>query len=419
MGQSGPFFSITVREASQLQGAGQVTGSANPVSDLARLEQRLEKLAWQNVEAMPDSPWAWFNTPRARAVLIYGTIAVLALSHWVIPLSMVPVHSFIQHLYFLPIVVAGLTFGWRAAVLATAVAGLAQAPHIWRTLGPQPIYAIDQILELPVFGVAGVIAGLLAERERGQRLKLEKTKQQLEQVYQELQQNFERLKKAERLYVAGQLSAGLAHELRNPLASISGAAGILKRGRASAEDHQACLEIIEKETQRLNKLLSGFLDFARPRAPRFQKVDLSLVLDSVAALAAHATGAESIDLRREIEDSLPEVDCDPEQVKQVILNLLINAIQATPGRGVVRLGAAAGPDRISIYVHDEGCGIPADQRDHIFTPFFTTKDNGTGLGLAVAAKIVEQHGGLLTAGSNPGKGMTFRLELPLDRMHPL
>ena len=419
MGQLGPFFSMRVREAYQLHGVGQVMGSANSISALARLEQRLEKLAWQNVEAMADNPWAWINAPRWRAAMVGGAIIALALSHWAIPLSLVHVHNFIQHLYFLPIVVAGLTFGWRAAVLATLVAGLAQAPHVWRTLDPQPVYAIDQILELPVFGVAGIIAGLLAERERGQRLKLERTKRQLEEVYQELQQNFERLKRAERLYVAGQLSAGLAHELRNPLASISGAAGILKRGHASSEDHRACLEIIEKETQRLNKLLSGFLDFARPRAPRFQKVDLTLVLDSVTALAAHATGAESIELRREIEGPLPEVDCDPEQMKQVILNLLINAIQATPGRGVVRVGVSAGRDRVSLFVRDEGCGIPADQRDHIFTPFFTTKDNGTGLGLAVAAKIVEQHGGLLTASSNPGKGMTFQLELPLDRKHPL
>jgi signal transduction histidine kinase len=273
---------------------------------------------------------------------------------------------------------------------------------------------MDQVGEMLVFGVAGVIVGLFVDRERGQRIKLERTKSELEQVYTELRENLDRLRKAERMFTVAQLSASLAHEIRNPLASISGAAGILKRGHGNPQNIRECVEIIDKESQRLSKLLTNFLDFARPRAPRFQRTDLGAVIDSVIALADHSPGAAAIQFKKEIQPDLPEVECDSEQLKQVLLNLVINAIQAT-GNGEVRLCAHARNGTATVSVQDQGHGIPADQQDQIFEPFFTTKEHGTGLGLAIAAKIVEQHGGLLKAESTPGRGLTMMLELPLER----
>lgn len=387
--------------------------AAGSAPALARLEQRAEKLACHNVESMTGGPRS-LRRPGRQWLLVGGLTLVLAALHWLLPLEHVYLHSFLQHLNFLPIVLAGLFFGWRGAALATLGAGAAQAPHIWRTWDPLSYYATDMVLELPVFGLAGVIAGLLAERERRQRTSLEQTKRELEEVYYELQQNIERLKRAERLYAAGQLSAGMAHEIRNPLASITGAVGILKRGHGSVENCRECLDIIDKETQRLNRLLTSFLDFARPRAPRFQAARLEEVFDSVVGLAQHAVGATQIDLRQEIAGPLPEVRCDSEQIKQVLLNLIINAIQATGGPGTVWLRAWLGGGVVRISVRDQGPGIPESDRDRIFDPFYTTKENGTGLGLAVAAKIIEQHGGTLTLESGAGRGATFALELPLD-----
>jgi len=224
----------------------------------------------------------------------------------------------------------------------------------------------------------------------------------------------ERLKKAERLHAAGQLSASLAHEIRNPLAGISGAAGILKRGNASPENVRGCLEIIEQESQRLNKLLTNFLVFARPRAPRFQATDLRAVVESVASLAFHSPATDSVGTRLDLPDDLPEVKCDPELLKQVLLNLLVNAREATPAGGRVTVSARTAGPSVIVSVHDEGCGITPEQQDRIFDPFFTTKDNGTGLGLSIASKIIEQHGGALVAERNMGRGMTFRIELPLE-----
>ncbi len=351
--------------------------------------------------------------------MIGVNIVVLASLPWFIPARHFQIHNVLHHLNFIPLMVAGMLFGWRGAILCMLFAGLAYEPHLYLNWDVNRFDASDQIVELSVFGGAGVIAGLLADRERRQRFNLERTKQELENVYRELQQNIERLKKGERLYAAGQLSANLAHEIRNPLASISGAAGILRRGHATSENVRNCLEIIDKESHRLNKLLTGFLDFARPRAPRFQLTDLAGVMKSVASLAEHATNIRDVQIIEAFDDGLPEVECDPEQMKQVLLNLAINAIQATSGSGTIWLSGSTGFDRVYLSVCDEGSGIPAEYHDQIFDPFFTTKENGTGLGLAIASMIVAQHGGILTARCNDSRGMTFQLELPRDRSRPI
>jgi signal transduction histidine kinase len=323
-----------------------------------------------------------------------------------------------QHLYYLPIVFAGLSFGWIGGLAAGMLAGISNAPHNFASLGVAPSYAVDQILDVPLFCAAGVLTGVLAERGRRQRADLERTTKRLSEVYHQLQDNFELMKRSERLFALGQLSAGLAHEIRNPLASVSGAAGILRRNPHLKPKDAECLEIISKECQRLNRLVGNFLDFARPRTPRYQTVDLSPTLDSVMELAGHAIGKQPITLRREIIAQLPAVECDPELLRQVLLNLIINAIQAMPGGGEVVISAMPRQERVLIQVKDEGCGIKPEDRDRIFDPFFTTKENGSGLGLSVAHQIVQQHGGVLSAEANAEKGMIFSLLLPLRPEKP-
>ena len=132
------------------------------------------------------------------------------------------------------------------------------------------------------------------------------------------------------------------------------------------------------------------------------------------ALAGHSPGASSIEFRRIVPDDLPEVHCDSEQVKQVLLNLVINSIEASR-QGVIELRAAADANSATIIVRDQGAGLPPERQAQMFEPFFTTKDNGTGLGLAIAAKIVEQHGGALSALSAPGRGTDMIVQLPLRR----
>jgi two-component system sensor histidine kinase HydH len=351
---------------------------------------------------------------RSQKLLMVAGILLLAFSHWLIGGPDKHLNNLLYNLNFIPILVGGMLLGWQTAVLATLLTLAAEMPHLWTYWPHDQVYRMDQIFETFASGIGGVVIGLLASKERRQRARLEDATRELAAVNQEMRDNLERLTKAERMYAVAQLSASLAHEIRNPLASISGAAGILKRGNASAENARECLDVIEKESNRLNKLLANFLTFARPRAPRFQATDLVAVIDSTIALARHSGEARGVEFHRTIEGELPEAQCDSEQLKQVLLNLLMNAVHAT-GDGSVDLRAYARDGKAFIVVRDEGSGIPKDQEDRIFEPFFTTKPNGSGLGLAIASKIIEQHGGLLTARNSPGKGLTMVLQLPIKR----
>jgi signal transduction histidine kinase len=346
-------------------------------------------------------------------------VILLAALHAFTPLRFQHWHDFLQHLYFYPVVYAGLMLGWRGGLAAATLVALVQIPHVKETWTSRHDYAVGQLFDMPLFCAAGVLTGILVERERQQRAQLARTTKQLSVVYEQLQENFDQMKRAERLYAVGQLAAGLAHEIRNPLASITGASGILQRNANLEDKHLQVLRVIDKESRRLTRLLTNFLDFARPRTPKHQEIDVEAVLQSVIDLATHAAGTKTVVLRKNVTSNLPVLMCDPELLKQVLLNLAINAIQATPDGGAVTLAAAVRDGKMHLSVVDEGCGISPENRDKIFDPFFTTKEGGTGLGLSVAHQIVDQHGGILSADANPGKGMTFTAVLPLKHNMPV
>jgi len=352
------------------------------------------------------------SSPRLRAATIALLLLGLAIASGVVPVTSVSAHNILHHLNFLPLMMAGMIFGWRGAGLASIYALLVNAPVVILQWARWPLDAEDQLVELGIFAAAGLIAGVLSDRERMHRNSLEHTRQELERVYLDLRASIVQMKKAERLSAAGQLAASLAHEIRNPLASISGAAGILQRGSASAEFVADSLEIIQKESKRLNTLLTSFLNFARPRSLRLQTTDPGELLHSVLALAAHSAQERSIQFRSSCQTEGHEILCDPEQLKQVLLNLVINAIDASKNDSSITLEAVLAADHVVIRVADEGSGISEAVAEHIFEPFFTTKATGSGLGLAISSMIVEQHGGNLSFHQNASGGTTFSIQLP-------
>ena len=353
----------------------------------------------------------------ARVGVVAAGIAVAALLHYFTPPSpsLLLWHNVFQRLYYLPIVYAAISFGWRGGIAAAAVSAASYVPHISHAWRHMPDYEMNQYAELIVFFLVGSITGVLADVGRRQRRELEVATAQLAKVNRELQDSFEQIKRADRLSAIGQLSASLAHEIRNPLGSIEGAANLLEQNGVPEEIRGKSLGIIRKEVQRLNRLLTNLLDFARPRRPEFQAVDLRAVVDSVVALVAHSARQANIEIRRAFAPSLPTVECDAEQLKQVILNLTINAMQAMPEGGELELAAAASGRGVAIAVRDQGEGVAPQDLERIFDPFFTTKANGTGLGLSVAMQIVNQHGGELAVARNSGRGMTFTVTLPAGR----
>jgi two-component system sensor histidine kinase HydH len=349
---------------------------------------------------------------RIQILLVVAGIIGTSLAHYLTPSSLILWHNIFQRLYYLPIVYAAVSFGWIGGLLAALLSGLCYVPHILTAWHDFPGYVINQYAEIVLFFLVGLTTGLLADEQREKQRKLEETARQLEKVNAELRDSFEHLKRADRLAAVGNLSAGLAHEIRNPLASIEGAAGILEGSQITEGQRLEFLGIIKKECRRLDRLLGNLLDFARPRAPQRQKMNVELLLDSVIRLMAHAAEGRNIVFRKRVTPAGIMLDGDGEQMKQVILNLLLNAVQAMPDGGEICLAVRLERTDLLIEVVDQGCGIEPENLEKMFNPFYTTKENGTGLGLAVADQIVSQHGGTLQARNNPDRGMTFTILLP-------
>ncbi len=230
---------------------------------------------------------------------------------------------------------------------------------------------------------------------------------------------YERMRERDRLAALGEMAAGLAHEIRNPLGAIKGAAQCLDPRALPREDAEF-IEVIVDEVNRLNGVVTAFLDYSRPLKQSFGPTDVGEVVTRTLRLIQNDV-PKPIQIRVELAEGLPRVDGDAEQLKQVLINLVQNAIQAIgerPGEITIR---TLRPDRfgdfrttegVEVQVSDNGPGIPNEQQLNIFVPFFTTKQKGTGLGLAICQRIVKNHGGVISVQSRPGEGTTFMIRLP-------
>jgi signal transduction histidine kinase len=350
-----------------------------------------------------------------RILVVALGIAASSALHYLTSSSLILWHELFQRLWYLPIIYAAIYFGWRGGLVASTVSALCYIPHILHAWHHMPEYATNQYAEIIVFFLVGTVTGVLADQGRRHRMELEASSEKLAKANRDLQDSFEQVKRADRLSAIGQLSASLAHEIRNPLASIDGAANLIESPQTSNEMRAGSFAIIHKEIQRLNRLLTNLLDFARPRKPEFQTMEPGRLFDAIINLTGHSAEQKGISISKDVSSSAPAFECDPEQMKQVILNLTINAVQAMTDPGQVVLAAHQNGASVVITVRDQGPGIPAKDLDKIFDPFFTTKDAGTGLGLSVVHQIVTQHGGTVTAQRNPERGMTFSLSLPLQQ----
>lgn len=350
---------------------------------------------------------------RWRVWGLVAAIALVSLLHYHTSTSQVWLHQFFQRAYYLPVILAALWFGRRGGFLAAALSGLVYIPHIVMSWRSQPEYSAAQYVEIGMFFVIGGVTGILADHERMQRQKVEETARKLREVYAQLQASFEQLRRADRLSALGELSAGLAHEIRNPLGSVEGAVQILRRAELPVETRQEFGDLAQKEVDRLKGLVTNFLDFARPQSPKRVLAEPVQLLESASKLATETAKMSGVQIRSESSDGMPAVSVDPEQIKQVLLNLVINAIQAMPAGGEVVLRAARKLESIVLEVQDEGVGIPPEDLERVFNPFVTTRPDGTGLGLSIAYQIVNQHGGHIAARRNPDRGMTFTVTLPL------
>ena len=224
------------------------------------------------------------------------------------------------------------------------------------------------------------------------------------------------MSRAEHLATLGELATGLAHEIRNPLAGIAGVIEIVGRDLPSTSPARAVVKDIRIEIAQINRILTDLLQTARPHPPEVRISDLNTTVEHAVMLARQQVLSKPIKIELQKDPQLASVEHDSDQIHQVILNLLLNSVQAIEGAGLVRVLLAAKKDKALISVTDSGRGISPEHLPFIFRPFYTTKGNGTGLGLSLARRIVEDHHGRIEVQSEMGKGTEFLITLPVRQV---
>ena len=223
------------------------------------------------------------------------------------------------------------------------------------------------------------------------------------------------MSRAEHFATLGELATGLAHEIRNPLAGIAGVIEIVSRDLPPNSPARSVIKDAKEEALQINRILTELLETARPKPPEFRVSDICATAEHAVMFARQQAITKRIMIELEVTGAIPPVDHDPNQINQVLLNLLLNAIQSMNQPGTVHVSLENDDDSVLITVADEGKGIPAEHLPNIFRPFFTTKGHGTGLGLSLARRIVESHGGHIDVTSEVGKGSQFGIRLPIVR----
>jgi signal transduction histidine kinase len=311
----------------------------------------------------------------------------------------------------LPVVTAATVLGFAGTLVFILLAAGAYLSYLawlvnWRE------YLVEMLVRAVFLAMGGILANALAENLRIQTRRHRQTAEQLAEANAQLRQAEEAVRRSDRLAALGQLSAGLAHELRNPMGTVKASAEILAR-TVSAENEVAreMAGFITSETDRANSLITRFLQFARPLELRPEKADLAQVLDRTVAMVERE--APGIAIYKNYDPDIAPFPFDAELMERVFYNLALNAAQASPAGGAITVKTRAAGPVAEISVIDRGSGIDPTQIGSIFNPFFTTKPHGVGLGLAIVSKIVDEHGGKIAVDSQPGKGSVFRVLLPM------
>jgi signal transduction histidine kinase len=368
--------------------------------------------------------WVVARLPKrgpAYSVLIKILLSTLLLDHT----GEIGINSSYFPIYFLPVVSAAIYFGTFGALAWTTVASLAYLSLLLPVMEEVDVTPEGRgILAIRVlfFYVAAVLVNRFAVENRLHVRRLEDLSTKLEETNRQLRRAEADARRAERLAALGQLSAGLAHEIRNPLGVIKGSADLLNRKVAGSEPLTAELAgYISSEVNRLNALVVRFLDFARPSKLELRPERISEIVDHALDAAVASFPNAGVKIVRDYAPNLPEIALDAQLCERAFVNLISNAIQAMEAQDAslertLRLSIAPeelnGEPGVGVIVEDTGPGVPLELREQIFNPFFTSKKDGVGLGLSIVAKIVDDHRGTIRLEDNTPRGARFHVFFP-------
>ncbi len=346
------------------------------------------------------------NQGRHFVVLSKLLLATLLIAHTGGP----EINSSYYPIYYVPVVTAALYFGPGLTLFWTAVASAMYCSFLIPALQEYELTP-EGIGELSIrvlfFFVAGLIVNRFSTENRRQTEELAEANRQLQEAQAEA-------RRSERLAALGQLSAGLAHEIRNPLGVIKGSAEMLAQKLHDSNPLASELSgYISSEVNRVSMLVSRFLDFARPLKADTRTQSITDLLDQAQGLVAERWRGGAVNIERSYDRDLPLVDVDSDLFQQAFMNLIQNAYEAMgDAGGTLALEARHAGNGVELRLKDTGPGVAPEMREQIFNPFVTTKQSGVGLGLSIVSKIVDEHRGTLRLDSTPGRGACFVITLP-------
>jgi signal transduction histidine kinase len=319
---------------------------------------------------------------------------------------------------FLPILSAATTYSALGTAVVTALACATYLVFLPLAMGLGYQFEMSVVrnilLRVLFLPLTAYLTYELAASNRNAARRAQATARELELANARLREAEASMRRSERLAALGQLSAGLAHELRNPLPTIRTSAEMLTKRLSTGHDVARELAgYILSEVDRTNLLVTRFLEFARPLQLRRERTDINALLDQAIEHFVHQQATPRVTIHRAYDPELPLLDCDATMLERVFFNLIQNAADASPDQGVITIKTRAGGGYMEIAVIDRGSGIRPEHREQIFNPFFTTKTSGVGLGLPIASKVVDEHGGRIVVQSAPGQGSSFVVQLPL------
>ncbi|MEJ2633911.1 MAG: ATP-binding protein [Calditrichia bacterium] len=374
------------------------------------------------------------ETQRQRlwlAVIVF-LVVLISILHYTTSTTRWQYHLIYMQSYFIPILIAAFQFGIKGGVGTSVAISAIYLPHIMLQWGGLIDTNLMRFLQIILFNIVGFIMGLQSQREKEEKKRYQETAHELENSLnllrsqsEKLEEMEEQLRLADRLAVVGELTASLAHEVRNPLGAIRGAVEILRDEMPSNEHSAEFFQILIDETNRLNAVVENYLSFSRKQQEMKSRVDVREIIRNVRNLLAARGRKEKIVFNLDLGDKPLLIDADPGQIRQILVNLALNAIQAMPSGGAITIQAgicgqpaeSGKPETVHskayISIRDDGSGIPEGEVENIFKPFYTTKTDGTGLGLAIVKRIVEQNKWRISVESVPGKGTQFKLDIPL------
>jgi signal transduction histidine kinase len=371
-----------------------------------------------------------------RWIIIISITVIISVLHYTTPTMKWQYHLIYMQSYFIPILIAAFQFGIKGGVLSAVLVTILYLPHVMLQWGGLIEANLMRFLQIFLFYIIGYLTGFKTQRELDEKKRyqdaareLEKNLQLLDHQTEKLSNLDEQLRQYDRLAVIGELTASLAHEVRNPLGSIRGAVEIMRDEIPENLKKSDFFRILIEETQRLSTVVENYLQYARRQSPEMNRFDIKETIMNADVLLSRQFARNHHRLKIQFPDDPCYTTGDQNQLWQILINLLVNADQAMPDEGdiLVTLNPINSDTEIDpvdrkektellyeITVIDQGIGMTSEQLENIFKPFFSSKSTGTGLGLAIVKRIVDDNKWKISIESEPGQGTTFKLQLPGD-----